>query len=160
MLYDSTKILLQSILHSLETANGSKWDEQNESGKQCLYEMYQMSKPLYKGYKTEGSQGKTAVLVPVSENVNRAIPHVKAMLRAIRLQDRATAIESGKAAITEMNGTSHSRPAIAAVRKTENKELPKELPIVIRQHKKNIAQARPVVKERGSSKRSLAASAH
>jgi hypothetical protein len=155
MLYDSTKILLQSILHSLETASGAKWDEQNESGKQCLYEMYQMSKPLYKGYKTEGSQGKTAVLVPVSENVNRAIPHVKAMLRAIRLQDRAMAINSGKAAIIEMNGTSHSRPAVSAVRKTEAKEIPN----VIRQHKKSMEQPRPVVKERGSSRRSLAASA-
>ncbi|SRR5712692_5523800 len=156
MLYDSTKILLQSILHSLETADGAKWDDQNESGKQCLYEMYQMSKPLYKGYKTEGSQGKTAVLVPVSENVNRAIPHVKAMLRAIRLQDRAAALESGKAAITEMNGTSHSRSSVSAERKPENKEFSN----VVRQHKKRVEPPRPVVKERRSARRSLAASAN
>jgi len=156
MLYDSTKILLQSILHSLETADGAKWDDQNESGKQCLYEMYQMSKPLYKGYKTEGSQGKTAVLVPVSENVNRAIPHVKAMLRAIRLQDRAAALESGKAAITEMNGTSHSRSPVSVEQKTESKEFSN----VLRQHKKRIGQHRPVVKERRSSRRSLVASSN
>jgi hypothetical protein len=159
MLYDSTKILLQSILHSLETADGAKWDDQNESGKQCLYEMYQMSKPLYKGYKTEGSQGKTAVLVPVSENVNRAIPHVKAMLRAIRHQDRTAALQSGRAAITEMNGTSHSRPSVPAERKTESKDFSN----IVGQLKKRIGQPRPVVpvvKERRSSRRSLAASAN
>ena len=52
MLYDSTKGLLQNILRSLETPEKLGWDDQVESGKQCLYEMHQMSRPQYKAYRT------------------------------------------------------------------------------------------------------------
>jgi hypothetical protein len=40
--------------------------------------------------------------VPVFRNLNTAIPHVKSMLKAIRNEDRATAIEHGKAAFAPM----------------------------------------------------------
>src|ERR1039457_4953675 len=53
MLYDSTKALLQSILRSLETTGEIRWDEHTESGNACLYEMHQMSRPLYKAYRTD-----------------------------------------------------------------------------------------------------------
>ena len=53
MLYDSTKSLLQSILRSLETDDETRWDDQTESGNACLYEMHQMSRPLYKAYKSD-----------------------------------------------------------------------------------------------------------
>ena len=97
MLYESTKGLLQSILRSLEEGDGSRWDDQTESGNACLYEMHQMSGRLYKAYKTDrGSQ------VTDPEKVNRAIPHVRSMAIAIRHRDQAKAIESGKAALAEM----------------------------------------------------------
>jgi hypothetical protein len=156
MLFDSTKILLQSILHSLETVDDSGWDDLNESGKQCLYEMHAMSKPLYKGYRTEGPKGRTAVLAPVFENAHRAIPYGKEMVRAIRRKDRVAALASGKAAIAEMNGTAVSRAQVhpAEPKKVESKELP----TVLRTHKKPAAQHRPVVKERRPARRSLVAS--
>ena len=56
MLYDSTKSLLQSILRSLETGDETRWDDQTESGNACLYEMHQMSGPLYKAYKIRQPQ--------------------------------------------------------------------------------------------------------
>ncbi len=102
MLYDSTKSLLQGILRSLETVEKAGWDDQIESGKQCLFEMYQMSRPLYKGYRTEGPNAKSQGAIPVSTKVNRAIPHVKVMVSAIRRKDQATALQSGKAALAEM----------------------------------------------------------
>lgn len=102
MLYDSTKSLLQGILRSLETPENVGWDDHIESGKQCLYEMHQMSRPLYKGYRTEGPNAKAPGLIPVSTKVTRAIPHVKSMVHAIRRKDQATALESGKAALAEM----------------------------------------------------------
>jgi len=102
MLYDSTKSLLRGILQSLETPGNVGWDDQVESGKQCLYEMHQMARPEYKGYRTEGPNGKPAGPVPVSAKVTRAIPHAKAMVSAIRRKDQATALESGKAALAEM----------------------------------------------------------
>ena len=80
------------MLQSLERADEIAWDDHAESGKECLYEMYQMTGP-----------GVTAAAgMPICENLATAIPHVKSMLSAIRRQDRATAIEHGKAAFAAM----------------------------------------------------------
>ena len=84
MLYDSTKILLHVILRSLATPERVGCDDQIEWGGECLFEMHQMSRPLYMGYRTDGWHGKTPTLVPVHERAARAIPYVKSMVRAIR----------------------------------------------------------------------------
>jgi hypothetical protein len=92
MLYNSTKTLLSSILQSLEKSDDVAWDDHIESGKECLYEMFQMTGP-----------GVTsATVAPVRANLSTAIPHVKSMLQAIRRQDRAMAVEHGKAAFAAM----------------------------------------------------------
>ena len=92
MLYNSTKTLLSSMLQSLEGTDDIAWDDHIESGKECLYEMFQMTGP-----------GVTpAAETPVCRNLNTAIPHVKSMLKAIRQRDRATAVEHGRAAFAAM----------------------------------------------------------
>jgi hypothetical protein len=92
MLYNSTKTLLRSILQSLEGPGEIGWDDHNESVKECLYEMFQMTGP-----------GVTpAAEASVSGNLTRAIPHVKSMSSAIRRRDRAMAVEHGKAAFAAM----------------------------------------------------------
>ena|SRR5687767_1733529 len=101
MLYDSTKVLLGSILRSLQNRDAIRWDDQIELGGECLYEIHQMARPQYKGYRTDGAH-KSPALIPVHERANRAIPHLKLMVRAIRRKDQATAIESGNAALAEM----------------------------------------------------------
>jgi hypothetical protein len=55
MLSDSTKTLLKTILESLQAPKEVGWDDQIESGNQCLYEMHQMTRPSYRAYKTTGS---------------------------------------------------------------------------------------------------------
>ena len=55
MLCDSTKTLLQTILQSLQAPDQAGWDDQIESGNQCLYEMHQMTRPSYRAYKTASS---------------------------------------------------------------------------------------------------------
>ncbi len=101
MLYDSTKVLLRGMLSSLRTPDPQGWDDQVELGGECLYEMHQMARPLYKGYRTDNANGATA-LVPVYERAARAIPHVKSMMRAIRRRDQVGAVQSGVAALAEM----------------------------------------------------------
>lgn len=101
MLYDSTKVLLRGMLSSLRTPVGEGWEDQIELGRECLYEMHQMARPLYKGYRTDVVNG-TATLVPVCERAARAIPHVKSMVRAIRRKDQNAAVASGEAALAEM----------------------------------------------------------
>ena len=101
MLYDSTKVLLSSILRSIESTGKIGWEDQLELAGQCSYEVHQMARLLYKGYRTD-SVNKAPVLVPVSERAARAIPHVKSMARAIRRKDQIAAVESGTAALAEM----------------------------------------------------------
>lgn len=119
MLYDSTKSLLQTILRSLETAEDTGWDDQTESGNSCLYEMHQMSRSLYQPYKPDRLNSKSLAQSNLSEKLTRAIPHARTMVIAIRHKDQTRALESGKAALAEMNGagpsiSSGSRTAVTA----------------------------------------------
>jgi len=102
MLYDSTKVLLRGLLGSLASTDTGGWDDQAELGSECLYEMHQMARPLYQGYRTTDASHKPASVVSVSEKAARAIPHMKSMVRAIRRKDQAAAVESGKAALGEL----------------------------------------------------------
>ena len=147
MLCDSTKILLQAIIHSLETPEPAGWDDQIESGKQCLYEMHQMTRPSYRAYKTAGSD-KWPSHVPDGAGLTRALPYVKAMVSAIRRKDRMMAVQSGNAALAEMNG---SRPSTTSGSKEPGKEVREASPVV-RQHEKPARKHRPVVEKRASSR--------
>jgi hypothetical protein len=101
MLYDSTKVLLRGILLSLENAGRIRWEETVELAGDCSYEIHQMARPSYRGYRTD-AVSKALVLVPVFDRAARARPHVKSMVRAIRRKDQVAAMESGKAALAEM----------------------------------------------------------
>lgn len=116
MLYDSTKSLLQSILRSLETVGETGWDDQTESGNACLYEMHQMAGSLYKPYKPDKLNAASQSQHNVSERLTKAIPHVRTMVIAIRHKDQMQALQSGTAALAEMNGcrTEPSRKTTAA----------------------------------------------
>ncbi|MGA2116423.1 MAG: hypothetical protein ABSH56_16900 [Bryobacteraceae bacterium] len=125
MLYDSTKNLLQSILQALETGDETLWDDQTESGNACLYEMHQMSGRLYKAYKSDTLNAHSVVQSSLPEKLNRAMPHVRTMVIAIRNRDQSRALESGKAALAEMNGNGPSAiSAGAAGGRPESKEAP------------------------------------
>ena len=111
MLYDSTKGLLQSILQSLETGDETRWDDQTELGHACLYEMHQMSSPLYKAYRSDGLNAQSVAQRSFPEKLHRAMPHVRTMVIAIRHRDQTLALDSGRAALAEMNGTRASIPS-------------------------------------------------
>jgi hypothetical protein len=104
MLYESTKSLLQSILQSLETGDETRWDDQTESGNECLYEMHQMSEPLYKAYRSDRLNASSLAQTALPDKLNRAMPYVRTMVIAIRHRDQIRALASGKAALAEMNG--------------------------------------------------------
>ena len=106
MLNDSTKTLLQGIVQSLEAVDKLGWDDLIESGKECLYELHQMTRPSYRAYRTTSSDAQFPVRIPDFEGLRLAIPHVKSMVAAMRCKDRATALESGKAALAQTNAKS------------------------------------------------------
>jgi hypothetical protein len=103
MLYDSTKTLLRSIVQRLETDDDGQWDDQIECGNQCLFEMHQMSKPLYQGHRAEAVATR-AGRNTLPEKLTRAMPNVRLMVIAIRHRDRTNALEQGRAALLEING--------------------------------------------------------
>ena len=102
MLQESTKTLLLTIIRSLETAGDAEWDDQNELGKECLYEMHQMTRPTFHAYRMDSSDAKWPTHIPSSAKLSRAMPHVKSMVSAIRRRDQATALGSGKAALAAL----------------------------------------------------------
>src|ERR1051326_4014725 len=104
MLQESTTVLLTKLVQSLESAGKADWDDQIEFGQECLYEMHQMTRTSFKAYRNLSSDAKWPTHLPNSAKLNRAIPHVKDMIRAIRQRDQAAAVVSGKAALAEMNG--------------------------------------------------------
>lgn len=102
MLQESTKALLMKILLSLEGAEEVGWDDQIEFGNECLFEMHQMTRPSFQAYRMESTDAKWPSHMPDSAKLVRALPHVKAMVSAIRRRDRAVALVSGKAALAAM----------------------------------------------------------
>ena len=140
MLYNSTRSLLQSILLSLEADVETNWDEQTESGNACLYEMHQMSGPLYKAYKSDSLGANSAVQSTLPGKLNRAMPHVRTMVIAIRHKDQTRALESGKEALAEMNDTDPSRASkLFTGPKTEIREVSN----VVQQHSDQVDAGAP-----------------
>ena len=126
MLQESTTTLLIKLVQSLESAGEAGWDDQIEFGKECLYEMHQMTRPSFKAYKMPSSDARWPTHLPSAAKLNRAMPHVKDMVKAIRCRDHATAVVSGKAALAEMRNSSVAPVAVAesAVREPETKVAP------------------------------------
>lgn len=104
MLFESTTVLLRSIVDSLEGGDEIEWEGHLECSNQCVFELFQMSRPERRKY-----GGHVAT---VFDRAARAIPNVRLMNRAIRRRDRATAIQYGRAAISEMNGVARPIPSI------------------------------------------------
>jgi len=149
MLYDSTKSLLQSILRSLESVDEAGWDDQTESGNACLYEMHQMSGSLYKAYKPDRLNSKSQAESDLPKKLTKAIPHVRSMVIAIRHRNQIEALENGKAALAEMNGTSASIPSGSQVEPTT--EIT-EASVV--RHEKPTGMHRLIIKTRKASRSS------
>ena len=121
MLFDSTRSLLQSIVLTLEnTGDESRWDDQNESGNACLYEMHQMAGRLYKPYRTDSLYAKAGPQSSLSERLHRALPHVRLMAIAIRRRDRVMALKNGKSGLAELDGAKPSSPSVCLIDESRN----------------------------------------
>ena len=102
MLYDSTKTLLRTIVESLERTDEAAWEDQIESARACVFEMHQMNRSLSLALRPDGVNEEVPVPNPRCQKLNRAIPHVKSMMTAIRRRDKTAALESGRLALAQM----------------------------------------------------------
>jgi hypothetical protein len=102
MWFGSTKTLLDSIVRSLKSGDRqdeAEWQAQTELAQACLSEMVELSEPIHGA--TNGSTSRY-VHRPVADKLNRAMPHVRAMLGAMRNRDRATALTHGETALRRL----------------------------------------------------------
>ena len=102
MVYDSTKTLLCIIIQSLETADEAAWDDRLELGRDCIYEMSQMTRQSHQPCRKDPADTQWPSHLPDSAKGIQAMSHVKVMVSAIRHRDQATALGSAKAALAAM----------------------------------------------------------
>ena len=101
-MYAGSKDSLKSILGWLEGTDDTGWGHQIELGEECRSDMERMARPIYRRDKTGSHSAQTPERNPDSERLNRAIPHVRAMLTAMGSRNRAAALEHGRAALAAM----------------------------------------------------------
>ena len=95
MWYGSTKSLLESIVRWLRTdaaQNDIEWQTQTDLVHACLREMVEMSEPIV----NNSAWASRYVHRPVADKLNRAMPHCRSMLTAMRDRDRMTALAHGE----------------------------------------------------------------
>jgi hypothetical protein len=102
MWYGNTKNLLESIVRGLKTEhpqNDAEWQAQTDLVQACLAEMAEMSEPT-----VNSANGATSRYVhhPVADKLNRAMPHVRSMLTAMRDRDRTTALAHGETTLRRL----------------------------------------------------------
>ena len=102
MWYGNTKNLLESIVRGLKTEppqNDAEWQAQTELVQACLTEMVEMSEPAVNPSKRATSR---YVHRPVADKLNRAMPHVRLMLTAMRDRDRTAALAHGEVTLRRL----------------------------------------------------------
>jgi hypothetical protein len=100
MWYGNTKNLLESIVRGLKTEapqNDAEWQAQTDLVQACLTEMAELSEPSV-------NPGATSRYVhrPVADKLNRAMPHVRFMLTAMRDRDPTTALAHGETSLRRL----------------------------------------------------------
>ena len=100
MWYGNTKNLLESIVRGLRTEapqNDAEWQAQTDLVQACLTEMAELSEPSV-------NPGATSRYVhrPVADKLNRAMPHVRLMLTAMRERDHTTALAHGETTLRRL----------------------------------------------------------
>lgn len=102
MWYGNTRNLLESSVRRLKNdapQDDADWQAQTELVQACLAEMVEMSEPI-----VNPSIGATSRYVhrPVADKLNRAMPHVRLMLTAMRERDCATALGHGQTTLQRL----------------------------------------------------------
>ena len=96
MWYGNTKRVLESIVRWLKTEpskNDAEWQAHTDLVQACLAEMAELSEPIVNPSKKATSR---YVHSPVAVKLNRAMPHVRLLLTAMRDRDCSTALAHGE----------------------------------------------------------------
>jgi hypothetical protein len=101
-MYADAKNSLKGILDWLAGTDEAAWERQIELGEECRSDMERLARPIYSGAKARSHGALGPERDPDAGRLNRANPHVRAMLTAMRNRNRAAALEHGRAALGVM----------------------------------------------------------
>jgi len=101
-MYADTKNSLKSILDWLDGTDEAGWERQIELGENCRSDMERMARPIYRGAKARSHGAFGPERDPNAPKLNRAIPHVRAMLHSMQNRNRTAAVEHGRAGLAVM----------------------------------------------------------
>ena len=101
-MFADAKNSLKSILEWLDGTDEAGWEHQIELGEECRSDMERIARPIYRGAKARGHGALGPERNPDAGRLNRAVPHVLAMLAAMRKRNRAAALAHGRAALAVM----------------------------------------------------------
>jgi hypothetical protein len=101
-MFADSKNSLKSILDWLDGTDETGWERQIEIGEECRSDMDRLARPIYTGAKARSHGALGPERNPDTGKLNRAIPHVRATLSAMRSRNRAAALEHGWAAMAVM----------------------------------------------------------
>ena len=102
MWYGNTKSLLEIIVRRLRNEaplDDAEWQAQTDLVQACLEEMVEMSEPTVNPSKRATSRH---VDHTVADKVDRAMPHVRSMLTAMRDRNRTTALAHGETTLRRL----------------------------------------------------------
>jgi hypothetical protein len=102
MFYDTTKESPKNVVEWLEGSNQAGWEDLIGTGEEVLSEIEHMARPIYRPDRTGSFGEELPIDNPFAENLNGATPEVRSMLRAMRMRNRAAALEHGRAALAVM----------------------------------------------------------
>jgi len=100
-MYADSKDSLKNIVEWLDGTDKAGWERQIELGEQCRSDLERMARPIYSGAR-KGGHAFGPERNPNAARLNRAIPHVRALLTAMRNRNRTAAVEHGRAALAVM----------------------------------------------------------
>ncbi len=101
MMYDDSKNTLKGIVEWLQDSDEAGWEAQIKNGEAVREDLERMARPDYHRGRSRGMVQGTQ-RDPHAAKLNRAIPHVRAMLTAMMNRNRAAAVEHGRAALAVM----------------------------------------------------------
>ena len=101
-MYAGSKDSLKSILEWLDGTDEAGWEGQIELAEESRSDMERLARPVYRRDKAGSRSAQGPERNPDAGRLNRAIPHVRAMLGARRSRNRAAALEHCRAALAVM----------------------------------------------------------
>ena len=100
--HNITKTILDGVVRWLKTEpspNDAEWQAHTDLVQACLEEIVEMSESTVNPSKGASSR---YVHRPVADKLNRAMPHVRLMLTAMRDRDHSTALAHGETTLRRL----------------------------------------------------------